>query len=152
MKICFYLAWMDSTRINRKAFKLSENHALFTEYLKRISRFVACEVKGAGDLNHAKTKARTLWICDRGPGATMMSSEALAGAFKRLLDSGTKELHIAIGGPDGFSTEDIKKWTPDLRWSFGPLTLPHELAAVVAGEQIYRVLTILHHLPYHAGH
>ena len=32
------------------------------------------------------------------------------------------------------------------------MTLPHELAAVVATEQIYRALTILHHKPYHSGH
>jgi len=57
-----------------------------------------------------------------------------------------------IGGPDGFSSKEIQEWQPELRWSFGPLTLPHALAAVVASEQIYRVLTILRHLPYHVRH
>jgi 23S rRNA (pseudouridine1915-N3)-methyltransferase len=32
------------------------------------------------------------------------------------------------------------------------MTLPHELAAVVAAEQIYRAFTILHRQPYHSGH
>ena len=44
------------------------------------------------------------------------------------------------------------KLRPDLLWSLGPMTLPHELAAIIAAEQIYRAFTILHHLPYHAGH
>jgi 23S rRNA (pseudouridine1915-N3)-methyltransferase len=32
------------------------------------------------------------------------------------------------------------------------MTLPHELAAVVASEQIYRAFTIMQGLPYHLGH
>jgi len=36
--------------------------------------------------------------------------------------------------------------------AFGRITLPHELAAVVAAEQIYRALTILAGHPYHTGH
>ena len=36
-----------------------------------------------------------------------------------------------------------------LRIGFGPMTLPHQLARVVAAEQIYRALTIARGLPYH---
>ncbi|MGH7583050.1 MAG: 23S rRNA (pseudouridine(1915)-N(3))-methyltransferase RlmH, partial [Gemmatimonadales bacterium] len=38
-----------------------------------------------------------------------------------------------------------------IRWSLGPLTLPHELARVVVAEQLYRASTILRHEPYHRG-
>ena len=68
------------------------------------------------------------------------------------MNSGTKELQIVIGSAEGFSEKELAEWNPDLKWSFGPLTLPHELAAVVAAEQIYRALTILKRLPYHAAH
>ena len=57
-----------------------------------------------------------------------------------------------IGGPEGFTPGELEAMAPGLRWSFGPMTLPHELASVVAAEQIYRALTILHRQPYHSGH
>jgi len=41
---------------------------------------------------------------------------------------------------------------PHLIWSFGAMTLPHELASVVAAEQIYRAISILKNHPYHSGH
>jgi len=68
------------------------------------------------------------------------------------MNSGIQELQIVIGGPDGFPPKELEEMKPRLRWSFGPMTLPHELAAVVAVEQLYRAMTILHHQPYHSGH
>ena len=65
---------------------------------------------------------------------------------------GIKELFIAIGPPDGWNEADIALMKPDIFWSFGPMTLPHELACVVASEQAYRAFTILKKLPYHCGH
>ena len=82
----------------------------------------------------------------------MLSSESLAQSIDRLSHEGCHELWIVIGGPDGFSAEDTAFWKPHFRWCFGPMTLPHELAAVVASEQIYRAWTILRGLPYHEGH
>ena len=103
--------------------------------------------------NGEAAKAGTqIWICDRGPGAEILSSETLAETLERVRDSGIRKLHIVIGGPDGFSKKEIETLKPGLQWSFGPLTLPHELAAVVASEQIYRAWTIIRRLPYHSGH
>jgi len=82
----------------------------------------------------------------------MLSSEELAARVETLRDSGIRQLHVVIGGADGFTAQEIEAWKPEMRWSFGPLTLPHEVAAIVAAEQIYRAWTILNHLPYHSGH
>ena len=83
----------------------------------------------------------------------MLSSESLADCLRNVQNTGSaKNLKIVIGGPDGFSDEVINTLKPDLRWCFGPMTLPHEIATVVASEQIYRAFTILRGTPYHLGH
>ncbi|MBW4039677.1 MAG: 23S rRNA (pseudouridine(1915)-N(3))-methyltransferase RlmH [Acidobacteria bacterium] len=79
-----------------------------------------------------------------------VSSEDLARFVGECRDGGTQHLIFAVGAADG--------WTADARAradhaiSFGKITLPHELATLVAAEQLYRALTILAGHPYHGGH
>jgi 23S rRNA (pseudouridine1915-N3)-methyltransferase len=54
------------------------------------------------------------------------------------------DLCFIIGGPHGLDLESC-----DMRLSFGPMTLPHQLARVVLLEQIYRAHKILAREPYH---
>jgi 23S rRNA (pseudouridine1915-N3)-methyltransferase len=56
-------------------------------------------------------------------------------------------LNFIIGGTYGLSK--IIKKRADLVWSLGAGTLTHELARVVALEQIYRAAMILSGKPYH---
>ena len=55
-----------------------------------------------------------------------------------------RDVCFVIGGPFGIALE---RW--DHRLSFGPLTLPHQLARVVLLEQLYRAHKILAGEPYH---
>jgi 23S rRNA (pseudouridine1915-N3)-methyltransferase len=55
-----------------------------------------------------------------------------------------RDLCFVVGGPRGL---DLKQC--DLRLSFGPITLPHQLARVVLLEQLYRAHKILAGEPYH---
>ena len=55
-----------------------------------------------------------------------------------------QDLCFVAGGPRGLDLDDC-----DLRLSFGPMTLPHQLARVVLLEQIYRANKILAGEPYH---
>jgi 23S rRNA (pseudouridine1915-N3)-methyltransferase len=99
----------------------------------------------------AESAARTrpaVWLADsRGQ---QPSSEELAAALGSLQDNGTQQLIFAIGGADGWSPAALSR--ADRTLAFGRITLPHELAAVVAAEQIYRALTIRAGHPYHSGH
>jgi 23S rRNA (pseudouridine1915-N3)-methyltransferase len=55
-----------------------------------------------------------------------------------------QDLCFVVGGPRGLDLERC-----DMRLSFGPMTLPHQLARVVLLEQIYRAHKILARAPYH---
>ena len=55
-----------------------------------------------------------------------------------------QDLCFVIGGPRGLDLDDC-----DERISFGPMTLPHQLARVVLLEQLYRAHKILAGEPYH---
>jgi 23S rRNA (pseudouridine1915-N3)-methyltransferase len=57
------------------------------------------------------------------------------------------DLAFVVGGPFGLDTEVLEK--ADTRLSFGPLTLPHQLARVVLLEQLFRAHKMLAGEPYH---
>ena len=147
MRIRFSLAWLKPGQAPAKGFKSPAAFSLVRDYTERIGHCVPCETGGY------PSKAKScIWVCEREKGSRTLSSEALAQELQKCMNSGAQELQIVIGGPDGFTPGALSEMNPQLRWSFGPMTLPHELAAVVAAEQIYRALTILHHQPYHSGH
>ncbi|MBS1983839.1 MAG: 23S rRNA (pseudouridine(1915)-N(3))-methyltransferase RlmH [Bdellovibrionales bacterium] len=151
MQTQFGLAWF--RRAAKNSFKHDAAHALFDEYRERISKFTPCEVSGIDRLLAQPPEPGTrVWVCDRGPKSKILSSEDVATQLKACLDGGVKKLWIVIGGPDGMAAADLAKLNPSLVWCFGKMTLPHELAAVVAAEQVYRAWSILRGLPYHGGH
>ncbi|HEY2770614.1 MAG TPA: 23S rRNA (pseudouridine(1915)-N(3))-methyltransferase RlmH [Solirubrobacteraceae bacterium] len=68
-------------------------------------------------------------------------------AFSRFLEErrqSGRDLCFVVGGPYGLEFEQV-----DHRFSFGELTLPHQLARVVLLEQLYRGHKILAGEPYH---
>ena len=71
------------------------------------------------------------------------ASEEFSGFLEERRTDG-RDLWFVIGGPRGLELEGC-----DLRLSFGPLTLPHQLARVVLLEQLYRAHKILAREPYH---
>jgi 23S rRNA (pseudouridine1915-N3)-methyltransferase len=77
------------------------------------------------------------------PGGRAYSSEAFARWLEQRRQSG-RDLCFVIGGPFGTQLDRY-----DHRLSFGPLTLPHQLARVVLLEQVFRGHKILAGEPYH---
>jgi 23S rRNA (pseudouridine1915-N3)-methyltransferase len=152
MTIVFQLRWHRKGLPLRRAFKNSSMGAVFGDFIGRIGRFSECRVEGGTFPSVIAGEVSAVMVCHRGPESRMFSSEDLAGRVGRWLDRSVKILHVVVGGPDGFTERELAAMRPDVLWSFGPMTLPHELAAVVASEQIYRAWTILKHLPYHCSH
>lgn len=67
--------------------------------------------------------------------------------FARFIEQRQLEgrpLCFVIGGADGIDLPDA-----DHMISFGPMTLPHQLARVVLLEQLFRAFTIIAGEPYH---
>lgn len=76
-----------------------------------------------------------------------LSSEAWSETYETLLGEGFGRLVFIIGGSNGVHPDLRGK--ARFRWSFGPLTLPHQLARVVLLEQMYRGIRIARGEPYH---
>ena len=130
------------------------------EYLERAGRYVPCSwrvfateaallefVRGAA----GRMRPRLLLADSRGE---QVSSEELAALVGRAQDEGVQLLVLGIGPADGWSAAAVGAAAlgGGRTIAFGRITLPHELAAVVAAEQIYRALTIRAGHPYHSGH
>ena len=77
----------------------------------------------------------------------MLSSEALAERLARLKREWPHTVSFVLGSDLGLGPE--VRSAARLVWSFGPLTLPHELARLVLYEQLYRALCIDAGINYH---
>lgn len=75
------------------------------------------------------------------------SSRDFAARLAGWRDSGTRDLAMVLGGPDGLAPR--LRQEASLVLSFGALTLPHQLARALVLEQLYRASAILAGHPYH---
>ncbi len=129
---------------------------LVSEYIERSSRYSAIEQLTFADEQaffawNEKTRGRTpahlILLDSRGK---TLSSEEFAATLSRLRDEGAQRIVLAIGPASGWSAD--AKQRAQMLFSLGRITLPHELAAAVLAEQVYRALTIIAGHPYHSGH
>jgi 23S rRNA (pseudouridine1915-N3)-methyltransferase len=144
-----HIAWIGRT-------KSAPIQALTAEYLKRLTRFAACEARELLSENALlklaeKSSGRTppvlVLLDSRG---RQLTSEEIANFLEYHQSHATQELLFAVGPADGWSDDTRARASTVL--SFGKITLPHELARVVLLEQLYRGFTILKGHPYHGGH
>jgi 23S rRNA (pseudouridine1915-N3)-methyltransferase len=122
------------------------------EYLERLTKFVPVEqvtikatdrVRESADLLARSEGCFRIVLHERG---TALTSRALAAKVDEWrLNS--RRVAVILGGADGHDKPLLN--AADFLWSLGPLTLQHELALVVALEQLYRAHTILTGHPYH---
>ena len=76
-----------------------------------------------------------------------LSSIKLASHLNTWTQDRNRKPCFIIGGPYGLSRELLDESSMVL--SFGPMTLPHELARIILLEQLYRAATLNHNHPYH---
>src|SRR5262249_14743420 len=142
--------------------KTKDRHcaALAAEYLDRIKRFASYEVRELKEQSGSDEKrliavesAKLLDAIEKDDFVVLldekgheMTSPELAEFISARQQAGTKRLAFVIGGFAGVS-EDVKR-RANLQLSLSRMTLTHELARVIAAEQIYRAFTLLAGLPY----
>lgn len=78
-----------------------------------------------------------------------IGSDAFAELVARHRDAGRRDFVLAIGGADGHG--EAVRARSDVSFSFGRMTWPHQFVRIMAGEQLYRAVTILSGHPYHRG-
>jgi 23S rRNA (pseudouridine1915-N3)-methyltransferase len=76
-----------------------------------------------------------------------MTSLSFAAKLGRARDEGISDTAFVIGGPDGLDPAFLA--SASLSLSLGTMTWPHQMARIMAAEQIYRAMTILSGHPYH---
>jgi 23S rRNA (pseudouridine1915-N3)-methyltransferase len=75
------------------------------------------------------------------------ASRAFAAEIQTLQNRGISRCAVLVGAAEGW--DDTLRARADLLWSLGPQTLQHELALLVALEQLHRAESILARAPYH---
>jgi 23S rRNA (pseudouridine1915-N3)-methyltransferase len=94
----------------------------------------------------AAAQGRSIVLDERGTRWTTADLAAHVGALERR---GESRLSLLIGGAEG-TTEALRAGADEI-WSLSTLTFAHELALVVALEQLYRIETLRAGHPYHRG-
>ncbi len=124
------------------------------EYSKRLGGYCNLTVREIPDSNREQESTLVLEALPENATIIVLdiqgketSSEALASLIERYTVEGESHLVFVIGGSDGL-TNAVKE-RASLRMSFGPITLPHNLARVVLLEQVYRAFKIIKREPYH---
>ena len=144
-----HIAWIGRT-------KSAPIQSLTAEYLKRLSRFAACDARELlseaallklVEKSSRRTQPVLVLLDSRG---RQLTSEEIANFLEYHQSHDTQELLFAVGPADGWS--ESTRAAADSIVSFGKITLPHELARVVLLEQLYRGFSILKGHPYHGGH
>jgi 23S rRNA (pseudouridine1915-N3)-methyltransferase len=134
----------------------------FSDYQKRIQRFIPFDVKELGDVkgqpNPASLRsmeAEKVWsklknddyliLLDE-KGKEYTSTDFAAFLEKKEAQS-IKRLVFLIGGAYGFD-ESVYLRAND-RLSLSKMTYSHQLIRLIFAEQLYRAYTIIHKFPYH---
>jgi 23S rRNA (pseudouridine1915-N3)-methyltransferase len=133
------------------------------DYLRRLGRYAKVAEVEVREASRAPTltvqqEEEAARLVHRMPGGATVIALARDGSawtseeLARRMEGwrmAARPLVFVLGGSRGLSPTFLD--AAPVRWSLGPLTLPHELARVVVAEQLYRAFTILRGEPYHKG-
>lgn len=142
----------------------TELEELIAVYEKRLKHYVRFEFRVVPDLKNSKNLSETqqkekegeLILAQLQPSDTLIlldekgkqyTSMDFAQFLQKKMNSGIKNLVLAIGGPYGFSDAVYAKCSGKI--SLSKMTFSHQMVRLFLVEQLYRGFTILRSEPYH---
>lgn len=137
---------------------------LIQNYEKRLKHYVKFEIcilpdiKNSKNLSHGQQKEKEgeMILKEVRPTDQLILLDEKGREFRSIefsqflqknMNSGIKQLVLAIGGPYGFSDKVYEKASSKL--SLSKMTFSHQMIRLFVVEQIYRAFTILKNEPYH---
>lgn len=124
--------------------RLAPYGGVTTVEIRKSTAADAMAREGRSMLNHIAPDD-VVWALDRI--GKPLSSLELARKIAEVERSGKRRLVLTIGGPEGLHQSVLSR--ADFRWSLSELTFLHEMARLVALEQLYRAAKIGRGEPYH---
>ncbi|WP_318344319.1 23S rRNA (pseudouridine(1915)-N(3))-methyltransferase RlmH [Flagellimonas baculiformis] len=142
----------------------SELEQLIALYEKRLKHYIKFEFVVLPDIKNSKNLSETqqkekegeLILAQLQPTDTLVlldengkqyTSLDFAQFLQKKMNSGLKNLVLAIGGPYGFSDAVYAKCNGKI--SLSKMTFSHQMVRLFLVEQLYRGFTILRNEPYH---
>jgi 23S rRNA (pseudouridine1915-N3)-methyltransferase len=86
------------------------------------------------------------WVVALDVEGQQWSTSKLAGQITQWQSMGNN-VALLVGGPDGLSSECLKR--ANQRWSLSALTFPHPMVRVLLSEAVYRAWSVTVNHPYH---
>ncbi|MAB30762.1 MAG: 23S rRNA (pseudouridine(1915)-N(3))-methyltransferase RlmH [Formosa sp.] len=111
---------------------------------KNLSISLQKEKEGQLILNKINTSDRFFLLDEKGKD---YDSIEFSMFLQKQMNSGLKQMVIAIGGPYGFSEAVYKSAHGKI--SFSKMTFSHQMIRLFVVEQLYRGMSILKNEPYH---
>ena len=132
-------------KIKEKAY--NDKIQKYLEWLSRDSKFEVIVVKDSNSnkiqYQIAKLKKNNFFcICLSEHGKNLNSI-----SFSKFIFDKSENIAFIIGGPDGHPENLMKKM--DFNLSLSKMTMPHEMAALVLVEQLFRAFSIKKGSKYH---
>ena len=114
------------------------------KHTKNLSISLQKEKEGQLILNKINTSDRFFLLDEKGKD---YDSIEFSMFLQKQMNSGLKQMVLAIGGPYGFSNAVYK--SAHGKVSFSKMTFSHQMIRLFVVEQLYRGMSILKNEPYH---
>ena len=114
------------------------------KHTKNLSISLQKEKEGQLILSKINTSDRLFLLDEKGKDYDSIEFSLF---LQKQMNSGLRQMVLAIGGPYGFSEEVYKSAHGKI--SFSKMTFSHQMIRLFVVEQLYRAMSILKNEPYH---